>query len=82
VTSEPTPEPTGLHGIDFGGGHPLVFCERENLLAMYPHQCPVEEPAFPTDAEIERAAAETRHALDFRVPAADHHARHAAGTEN
>jgi hypothetical protein len=76
-----TPEPTGLHGLDFGDGFLAVFCEHENLLAMYPHQCPADEPDFPTDAEIERAAAETRHALDFRVPAADHHARLAAGTE-
>lgn len=30
----------GLHGIDFGGGFLAVFCERENLLAMYPHVCP------------------------------------------
>jgi len=37
---------SGLHGIDLGdGGRPLVFCERENLLAMYPHVCPGEAAA-------------------------------------
>ena len=56
MTSEPTPghphecscgecefkrtNQPGLHGIDFGGGFLAVFCERENLLAMYPHVCP------------------------------------------
>jgi hypothetical protein len=59
-----TPEPAGLHGIDFGG-FLAVFCERENLLATYPHECPADEPVFPTDAEMERAAAETRYALNF-----------------
>jgi hypothetical protein len=74
-----TPEPTGLHGLDFGDGFLAVFCERENLLAMYPHQCPADEPAFPTDAEAQRAATETRYALEFHPLAADHQARLASG---
>lgn len=39
MTDQPTPEPSGLHGIDFDG-FLAVFCERENLLATYPHTCP------------------------------------------
>lgn len=41
---ERTEDRTGLHGLDFGDGFMAVFCERENLLAMYPHVCP-EPPA-------------------------------------
>jgi hypothetical protein len=78
VTSDDAHDEAGLHGIDFGGGFLAVFCERENLLAMYPHVCPLDETGFPTDAELERAAAETTYAPGFRVPATDHHARLAA----
>lgn len=44
---QPTPDQPGLHGIDFDG-FLAVFCERENLLAAYPHVCPE------TDADVEQ----------------------------
>lgn len=59
MTTTPDHDQPGLHGIDFGDGFLAVFCERENLLAMYPHTCPAVESAFPTDTETERPAADT-----------------------
>jgi hypothetical protein len=43
---DPAEDRPGLHGVDFGDGFLAVFCERENLLAMYPHVCP--DPADDT----------------------------------
>jgi hypothetical protein len=38
-----------------------VFCERENLLAMYPHVCPEQDDAQPA-ADNARLAAENTEA--------------------
>lgn len=61
MTDNDAHDEAGLHGIDFGDGFLAVFCERENLLAMYPHVCPEQDDAQPA-ADNARLAAENTEA--------------------